>query len=71
MLNITICVFCKHFKNDNLYEMTCKAFPNGIPKSVLYRGNNHDKPFKSQKNDIVFEPENKAEFEKVKMFFRK
>ena len=43
---------CKHFigvKNDGdeLSErVACKAFPDGIPDSIAYGTNKHDKPVK-------------------------
>jgi hypothetical protein len=34
----------------------CSAFLNGIPNEIAYGHNNHSKPFKGQKNKVVFEP---------------
>jgi hypothetical protein len=36
--------------------LKCQAFPNGIPEKILIGEDNHSKPLKDQKNDIVFEP---------------
>jgi len=33
----------------------CEAFPDGIPSEIAYGDNPHDKPFKGQENDIVYE----------------
>ena len=49
-LVLIICDYCKHRKN-----LTCDAFPNGIPEEILKGENNHLKPLVNQKNDIVFE----------------
>lgn len=47
-----ICETCKHFRP---YQGGCDAFPDGIPQSIGAPGS-HDKPIKSQGNDIVYEP---------------
>lgn len=52
---ITVCINCKNYLND----LTCKAFPNGIPNEILNTSNDHSKPLPDQQNDIVFEPETK------------
>lgn len=45
------CLGCK-----NLGEpLTCKAFPKGIPKEILYGKIDHSRPIPDQGNDIVFE----------------
>lgn len=48
-----LCISCKNY--DKSYF--CKAFPdkNGIPNEIANGKNNHSKPLKDQKNDIVFE----------------
>ena len=51
-----ICFKCKHFKR---FEIGCNAFPNGIPDEITSGNNKHSKPLKGQKNDIVFEKEDK------------
>jgi len=45
-----ICNNCKYYNKD----LTCKAFPNGIPFSIINK-NNHSSPIEGQKNNIVFE----------------
>lgn len=48
----TLCLKCKHHTFGN----KCEAFPNGIPDEIFLEGtNNHEKPTKGQKNDLVFE----------------
>ena len=47
------CAECVYF---DLITMTCKAFPKGIPVSLLSGDKKHREPWKSQKNKIVFEP---------------
>ncbi len=48
----TLCLICKHHTFGN----KCEAFPNGIPDEIFLEGtNNHEKPTKGQKNDLVFE----------------
>lgn len=31
------CMLCSNF-NENSEEMTCKAFPDGIPEDVIFSG---------------------------------
>lgn len=44
-----ICFNCAHW--DNIEG--CKAFPNGIPDTILLT-NIHDKPLPGQGNNLVF-----------------
>ena len=47
------CLNCKHlFLNK---KRKCKAFPDGIPQSILEGKNNHTEPLSEQNNKIVFE----------------
>lgn len=48
-----VCFKCKHF--DSITG-SCKAFPKDIPYEITSGMNDHSKPLKGQKNDIVFEP---------------
>jgi len=48
-----ICFNCKHFR---IIEGGCNAFPDGIPEQIMSGMNDHSKPLKDQKNEIVFEP---------------
>jgi hypothetical protein len=50
---LPICACCEHGKNT--VGLTCKAFPNKIPKSII-EGNPHTEPIEGQENDIVFTP---------------
>ena len=50
------CVICKHKIPG---ELKCKAFPNGIPESIV-TGLAHDKPMFSQDNMFVYEPAKKS-----------
>jgi hypothetical protein len=34
--------------------LKCAAFPDGIPEVILLGKNNHSKPLKNQKNNIIF-----------------
>lgn len=52
-MEITLCNICKNYLGD----LTCQAFPQGIPEEILNGENDHTKPLKEQLNDIVFEPE--------------
>jgi hypothetical protein len=58
---------CKHLKGvkiDDTYEKAtvyCEAFPNGIPHSIAYGRNKHLKPYKGQKNQIVYEKQADSE----------
>lgn len=57
MMKSNLCVLCKHARNDR----TCTAYPNGIPDSIFFDGENH---FESRGDDngIIFDPKNeKAE----------
>lgn len=47
-----VCLMCNFLK----WNMTCEAFPNGIPQEILVGENDHSKPLPNQDNDIVFEP---------------
>lgn len=47
-----ICNKCKHVNEDG---MTCKAFPNGIPKEILNGDFKHRRPYEGD-NGIRFIP---------------
>lgn len=51
------CITCQNY-NCNL---TCIAFPNGIPQEILVGENDHTEPLPEQENNIVFEPINEQE----------
>lgn len=48
-----MCNTCAHNNRDR----TCKAFPNGIPKEILIKGE-HNTPFPGD-NGIRYEPKEK------------
>jgi hypothetical protein len=50
--DFVVCDLCKHIL---IRRYTCEAFPQGIPKVILNRKNNHSKPLPEQENDIVFD----------------
>ena len=54
-----ICTTCSHLYANS--KMQCSAFPNGVPDVILYEGNDHSSPLKTQKNDIVFDDLNVIE----------
>jgi hypothetical protein len=53
--NWNFCRFCKHL-HSLIGELTCDAFPEGIPRDLTSVLILHDKPMLGQKNDIVFAP---------------
>lgn len=48
---IPFCCYCKHIYPEG---MKCTAYPNGIPRKLLLRGE-HDTPYPDD-NGIRFEP---------------
>jgi len=46
------CIDCKW---KNIGEMGCKAFPDIIPDEILSNEKKHNKPFKNQIGDFVYE----------------
>lgn len=46
---------CARCANHILGTLTCRAFPNGIPKEVLCGEHKHTTPYPGD-NGIVFEP---------------
>ena len=56
VMDITVpCIFCKHFNRDERENMTCAAYPNGIPKEIQDLKVIHTKPY-SADNGIKYEP---------------
>ena len=53
--NWHFCRFCKHL-HSLIGNLTCDAFPEGIPKELTSTLILHDKPMLGQKNGIVFAP---------------
>jgi len=46
------CAECKNY----VFDLTCLAFPEGIPEEILTGESDHTEPLPEQDNDIVFEP---------------
>ncbi len=55
MIKWHYCRFCKHL-HSLIGNLTCDAFPDGIPKELTSEMVLHHKPMFGQKNDIVFAP---------------
>ena len=49
--SVAICLQCKHFYRVNL---TCAAFPAGIPKEIILNEHDHRQPYLGD-NGIRFE----------------
>ena len=57
-----LCLFCVHKINIDFKEIsTCKAFPNGIPETILMAKESHVIPILGD-NGIVFIPEKGFEY---------
>lgn len=39
-----VCVRCVHYRGGSEAGLTCAAFPEGIPQSVIIEGNDHREP---------------------------
>ena len=50
-----VCTKCKHFHEDDERGLTCDAFPEGIPDSILVDGDKHEGPVEGD-HGIRFEP---------------
>lgn len=59
MLNIPLCISCKHFHPHSLDSktLTCAAFPEGIPGVILSNEMPHYLPVEGQVGDFVYEPD--------------
>lgn len=53
-MQIVLCSKCKNYFGD----LTCQAFPEGIPEIILNGENPHREPLPNQDNTIVFESKN-------------
>ena len=53
-----ICWGCEHNStiSDAIPFGGCRAFPDGVPNSIIGDIHSHDKPFSWQKNDFVYMP---------------
>jgi hypothetical protein len=56
-MDITIpCIFCKHLNRDDRgRNMSCMAFPNGIPKDIQELKVIHTAPYPAD-NGVQYEP---------------
>ncbi|OBZ11881.1 hypothetical protein A8L34_16295 [Bacillus sp. FJAT-27264] len=60
-MDITVpCVFCKHFNRDDRANMSCMAFPNGIPSTIQDLKFIHTTPYPTD-NGIQYEPVNEQQ----------
>lgn len=50
-----VCDFCKNITEK---KKTCKAFPNGIPRSILEGKNEHTSPIPGQIGSYIYTPIN-------------
>lgn len=50
-----LCMSCKHFHADDDENLTCDAFPAGIPEDIILNGFDHRYP-KNGDNGIRYEP---------------
>ena len=51
-----MCYDCSRFREEN---MTCEAFPKGIPDKILVQAGDHRKPFPGD-GGVRFEPKDAA-----------
>lgn len=51
--NWHFCRFCKYL-HSVIGNLTCDAFPEGIPEELISGPIFHNKPMFGQKNDIIF-----------------
>jgi hypothetical protein len=69
MTVIPICLICKHLRRDRHGLPYCRAFPDGnFPKEILFGESFHERPFKTQKTNIVFELDESAPYELRELF---
>lgn len=54
MFIIPQCIDCKYFIIDRRY--ICKAFPEGIPETILLNRIKHDRIMQDQTSDYMYEP---------------
>ena len=40
------CMDCANLNREDIYGLTCKAFPDGIPDAIINGERNHREPFK-------------------------
>jgi len=42
--SIPICLYCKHYQPVDRKQV-CSAFPGGIPRPILFQGEDHTRPY--------------------------
>lgn len=56
------CTGCRHLVSDKEgLVYLCEAFPKGIPAEIISGRFIHTKLYPGQKNEVMFEPENRIE----------
>jgi hypothetical protein len=56
---VAICNTCK----NHIKDLTCKAYPDRIPREILGGVMNHNYPLPDQYGDFIYEPKEKEEQE--------
>jgi len=54
-----ICLGCKHFHEDAKEGLTCDAFPDGIPDTIVFSTHDHHEPYPGD-HGIQFEARENA-----------
>lgn len=69
MIYYGMCVYCRH-KHDDEGDgnMTCEAFPGGIPDEIIRVGYDHREPYDGD-GGIMFEPDGPVDVEKLEQGF--
>lgn len=56
------CAGCRHLVHDKAgLVYICEAFPKGIPEEIISGRFLHTRKHEQQKNQVLFEPENRIE----------
>lgn len=50
-----MCVGCRHYRRDDERDLTCDAFPGGIPAPILHGTADHRRPYQGDRG-IRFAP---------------
>lgn len=65
-----LCLVCRRFNADNERALTCQAFPQGIPETILLSNVDHRKPVEGD-NDLLFDPVDAQALAHAEMLFPK